>query len=181
MLLSAVAVSVFYPRFRVWPPSRKGSWQQRVSWFLFAVTMIGPPLLGILDFETLGQGHWSRFPVGGLMVVIGLGIVTWGIRTLSAQQSLGASGKIVTEGPYRYTRNPQYLGFILLYAGVILAAYSFMALITGALIILLFLILPFSEEPWLRQQYGESYVEYCKRVPRFIGFHSLKSKRKNKK
>ena len=138
--------------------------------------MFGVPVLGILDFESIGQGHWIRFPIGGVAILVGFAVDIWGTRTLTAQQSLGAAGKIVKEGPYKYTRNPQYVGFILIYAGIMVATYSFMALATGALIVLLFLVLPLSEEPWLREQYGKAYEEYCQNVPRFIGTRSFKQK-----
>jgi protein-S-isoprenylcysteine O-methyltransferase Ste14 len=140
--------------------------------------MFGMPLLGILDFQSLGYGHWSRFLFGAMAILIGFGIDIWGTRTLTAQQSLGAKGRIVTEGPYRFTRNPQYVGFILIYAGLILTFYSLLAAVTGGLLILAFLILPLSEEPWLRQQYGEPFEEYCKEVPRFVGLRSFKRARK---
>ena len=174
LLVITIAISIFLPKNRIWPPAKKGSWHQWVSWTLFTISMFGVPLVGFLDFESLGQGYWSRFLVGGLAVLIGFGIDIWGTRTLTAQQSLGAKGRIITEGPYRFTRNPQYVGFILIYIGVILISYSYMALVTGALLVLAFLTLPFSEEPWLRQQYGEPYLEYCKNVPRFIGIRSFK-------
>ncbi|MDH3622522.1 MAG: hypothetical protein OES69_13780 [Myxococcales bacterium] len=32
-----------------------------------------------------------------------------------------------------------------------------------------FALTPFTEEPWLRKQYGEAYDAYCQRVPRFLG------------
>ncbi|MCL4435178.1 MAG: DUF1295 domain-containing protein [Thaumarchaeota archaeon] len=76
-----------------------------------------------------------------------MGVDLWGTRTLTAQQSLGEKGKIITDGPYRYTRNPQYVGFTLLYIGVILVTSSLLALVTGTFLIFLFLIAPFSEEP----------------------------------
>jgi protein-S-isoprenylcysteine O-methyltransferase Ste14 len=72
------------------------------------------------------------------------------------------------------------VGFILIYAGIVLAAYSFWALVAGAVLILAFFILPFSEEPWLRQQYGEEYVEYCRKVPRFLGLRSFRRASKNR-
>ena len=138
--------------------------------------MFGVPLIGILDFQSLGYGHWTRFLVGGLLFALGLGIDLWGTKTLSAQQSLGEKGSIITSGPYRYTRNPQYVGFIILFSGIIVIVWSFMALATGVFAIFLFFIIPFSEEPWLRQQYGQPYEEYCKMVPRFIGLRSFKPK-----
>ena len=174
LLLLTIAVSILFPKFRIWPPPKKDSWQQWVSWLLFTIDMFGVPLIGILDFESLGYGHWSRCIVGALLFIIGLGIDIWGTRTLTAQQSLGEKGKIITEGPYRYTRNPQYVGFILLFAGIILVTYSFMALVTRAFVILLFFIIPLSEEPWLRQLYGKPYEEYCKTIPRFVSLRSFK-------
>lgn len=174
LLLFGVAVSIIFPKHRIWPPPKKASWQFWVSWIFSAVGMIGSPLVGILDFGTLGNGHWLRFLIGVLALLIGGGIAVWGTTTLSAHQSLGLKGKLVREGPYQYSRNPQYLGFILMYAGIILVTYSLMALITGVIVATVFVILPFSEEPWLRQQYGSAYVEYCRQVPRFIGLRSFK-------
>jgi len=174
LLLLVMVISIFFPRSRIWPPPKKGSWQQWVSWVLFTIVMFGVPLIGILDFQSLGHGQWTQFWVGGLLFVLGLGIDLWGTKTLSAQQSLGEKGKIITSGPYRYTQNPQYVGFIILYIGIILVTSSFMALATGVFAIILFFLTPFSEEPWLRQQYGKSYEEYCKIVPRFVGLRSFK-------
>jgi protein-S-isoprenylcysteine O-methyltransferase Ste14 len=172
--LLIMAISIFFPQYRIWPPPKRDSWQQRVDGPLFAIAIFGVPLVGILDFESLGYGHWSRFLLGALLFIIGLGIVIWGYRTLSFKQTGGGKGKLITDGPYRYTRNPQYVGIILWNIGIILVTSSFMALATGVFFIFLLLIYPFSEEPWLRQQHGKPYEEYCKLVPRFIGFRSFK-------
>ncbi len=173
-LFLAIAISIFFPKSRIWPPPKKDSWQQWVSWTLFTIVMFGVPLIGLLDFQSLGYGNWIQFLVGGLLFAFGLSIDLWGTKTLSAQQSLGEKGKIITSGPYRYTRNPQYVGFIILYSGMILIAWSFMALVTGIFAIFLFFIIPLSEEPWLLQEYGQAYDEYCRMVPRFVGIRSFK-------
>jgi protein-S-isoprenylcysteine O-methyltransferase Ste14 len=34
--------------------------------------------------------------------------------------------------------------------------------------------LPFSEEPWLRDQFGKQYKRYCDRVPRFVGYQTVR-------
>jgi len=174
LFLLAIGISVFAPNSRIWPPPKKNSWQQWFSWFLFAACMFGVPLLGGLDFQSLGFSHWFLFLAGGFLFALGLAIDLWGTKTLSAQQSIGGKGKIITSGPYRYTRNPQYVGFILMYIGIIIFTSSLMALVTGTFLIFLFLVIPFSEEPWLRKQYGQSFEEYCIMVPRFIGFRSIK-------
>ncbi len=174
LLLFIVQLSILKPKYRIWPPPKKDGWQQLVSWTLFTISMFGVPLLGILDYESLGKSiSWIHFLIGSLPIVIGFAIDLWGTKTLSAQQSLGGTGKIITEGPYRLTRNPQYVGFILIYSGIIIATYSVMALVTGLILIVTFFVLPLSEEPWLKQQYGKSFEDYCKRVPRFIGLRSI--------
>ena len=176
LLLFGIVISILFPKRRIWPPPKKDSWQFWVSWILFDIGMIGSGLIGFVDFDTLASGLWIHILVGGLAIIAGSGVVLWGVKTLSTHQSFGLKGKLVTEGPYRYSRNPQYIGFILMYAGVILVTYSFMALVAGTIMIVNLVILPLSEEPWLTQQHGEAYVEYCRHVPRFIGFRSFKHK-----
>ena len=178
LLLFGVMISIIFPKHRIWPPPKKMSWQFWVSWIFSAIGMIGSPFVGFIDFGTSGNVDWIGFLIGGLAILIGGGIAVWGTTTLSAHQSMGLKGKLVIEGPYRWSRNPQYVGFILVYAGFILVTYSLMALVTNTIVIIVFAILPFSEEPWLRQQYGKAYEDYCLKVPRFIGLHSLKFKRR---
>ena len=173
-LLTAIAVSVFFPKHRIWPPPKKDSWEQFVSWALFSVVMFGVPLSGVFDLQSLGFIKWFHIAIGAAFFLLGLGIDLWGTRTLTAQQSLGKKGIVITEGPYRYTRNPQYVGFITLFIGIIFLTLSISALITGAFAILLFFLIPFSEEPWLREQYGKPYEDYCRVVPRFIGYRTFR-------
>jgi protein-S-isoprenylcysteine O-methyltransferase Ste14 len=174
VLLFGIIISIFFPKHRVWPPPKKDSWQFWVSWILFDIGMISSGLIGFIYFDTLSYGFWIRLFVGGSAILLGGGVALWGVRTLSTYQSFGLKGKLVTDGAYRYSRNPQYIGFILMYAGVILVTYSFTALVTGTFMIVIFTILPFSEEPWLIQQYGKAYVEYRRHVPMFIGLRSFK-------
>ncbi|MEX0800831.1 MAG: isoprenylcysteine carboxylmethyltransferase family protein [Dehalococcoidia bacterium] len=77
---------------------------------------------------------------------------------------------LVTSGPYRYTRNPQYVGNL----GVMLGQ----ALTFNSLGILLYafvtwflaeLFLVKWEEPHLTRQFGEAYVDYKRTVPRWVG------------
>lgn len=71
LLLFGVAISIVFPKRRIWPPPTKDSWQFWASWISSAIGMIGSFLAGILDFETLGSNHWIRFLVGGLAILIG--------------------------------------------------------------------------------------------------------------
>jgi protein-S-isoprenylcysteine O-methyltransferase Ste14 len=93
----------------------------------------------------------------------------WGIRTLSWHASLGLEAELVRGGPYRFTRNPQYVGDMALLAGFGLACNSLATWALCALGIACFAMAPFVEEPWLRREYGEPYERYRRRVPRFLG------------
>jgi protein-S-isoprenylcysteine O-methyltransferase Ste14 len=180
VLIFGVMFSVRFPKRRVWPPPQKGSWQFWASWIVATLGMLGTPILGALDFNSLGGWNWIYLLTGGLFITLGTIIVIWAITTLSEHQSLGLKGKIITGGPYQHSRNPQYLGFIILYSGIILTTFSFMALVTGTIIIAMFVLLPFSEEPWLLQEYGKAYENYCTKVPRFLSVNSLKRKQPQK-
>ena len=76
--------------------------------------------------------------------------------------------RLVTTGPYAYTRNPMYLGHIIFLTGLTLAAKSpLAALITvGTAIWFHFRVL--GDERKLVQLLGEPYIEYTRRVRRWI-------------
>ncbi len=76
--------------------------------------------------------------------------------------------KLVVNGPYRYSRNPQYIIDIISALAFMILVNSWMASAIGALGIVLNLMAPFTEEPWLEERFGQDYKEYKARVPRFI-------------
>ena len=73
------------------------------------------------------------------------------------------------ERPYRWSRNPQCVGFILGYVGYALLCSSSLALATAGLLGIVLGMSPFAEEPWLRERFGSEYGNYASRVPRFLG------------
>jgi protein-S-isoprenylcysteine O-methyltransferase Ste14 len=74
--------------------------------------------------------------------------------------------KVVASGPYRHLRNPLYFGNILMAFGMGLLAsrVGFVVIVVGNFIFCLRLI--GLEESNLRKEQGESYIEFCRRVPR---------------
>ena len=78
-------------------------------------------------------------------------------------------GRLVIKGAYQYTRNPQYIGDSLIIIGFVLLTNSWIVWVIGILALALNILAPFTEEPWLKERYGESYSEYKRRVPRFVG------------
>ena len=74
----------------------------------------------------------------------------------------------VPAGPYRFTRNPQYVGDTALLLGLGIVANSELLWVTHALAALCFIVAPLSEEAWLAEQYGEEYERYRRKTPRFL-------------
>jgi len=76
---------------------------------------------------------------------------------------------LVIAGPYRYVRNPMYIGAgtalfgaALRYGSLALAGYALVFLLITHLFVLLY------EEPHLRSVFGESYADYLRTVHRWI-------------
>ena len=102
------------------------------------------------------------------MCVLGVGFLLWGIGTLGVQATSGLRDRFVARGPYLLSRNPQYVGDFLIFAGVTVLANSEVVLVTHVLTSLVFVLAPLAEEPWLEGEYGEAYAEYRREVPRFL-------------
>ena len=76
---------------------------------------------------------------------------------------------IVVDGPYRFTRNPIYLGFTLCYSGLIILfnALAALLLLPIALIIMQRGVIE-REESYLERKFGEQYLSYKQRVRRWL-------------
>lgn len=108
--------------------------------------------------------------IGALLVFLAAGIRTWAaafLRTDIVHDTAQHSEALVADGPFRYTRNPLYLATVLMAAGIgILASRSgFVFLVVANWIFVYRLI--FREEEALRANQRESYLAYCRSVPRF--------------
>ena len=89
----------------------------------------------------------------------------------------GGEGELISKGPYRFSRNPQYVGFILGLGGWALMVSSTRvaaACLVGAAAIIL---APYAEETWLREKLGEPYEHYRQITPRFFSICIRKARR----
>jgi protein-S-isoprenylcysteine O-methyltransferase Ste14 len=80
-----------------------------------------------------------------------------------------APRRLVAVGPYRYARNPMYIGGALLLLGFGLDLRSpCIVLFVPAWWVLFHLLVILYEEPTLRRKFGDDYNAYCRRTPRWI-------------
>ena len=170
IVLTGAVWSVALPERRIWPPPYRHSWQQVLTWTCYATVCGLNTALLFLDWNSWIFESNLRFIIGIPVALLGGHLAVWGVITLGVMNSSGLKGGFVSSGPYRFTRNPQYVGDIIFFVGVSITANSLLLWITHALLILVFVIAPITEEPWLENQYGQVYYEYRRDIPRFFWF-----------
>jgi len=135
-----------------------------VTYALFgAIIALG--LLGWGEATVAGQ---LRYVLGPLLIFLGnLGVWSEVIR-FGLPQTGGAVGQLEVDGLYRYSRNPQYVANIAILFGWAFLCASMIAIPAIIAGILLLLIAPFAEEPWMEEQYGQPYRDYTAKVRRYL-------------
>ncbi len=84
--------------------------------------------------------------------------------------------RVATKGLYRISRNPVYLGMLLVFIGIGIACASWLFLLLGAVAQILQNILLDAEERWCLEKYGDAYREYMNRTPKWIGIPKSEKK-----
>ena len=168
ILLAGIIWSVAKPAKRIWPPPEKSAWQYKLAWILFYLVFGLNILIIFLDWNSWIFPNTLRFLIGIPLAGVGGSLLIWGIRHLGLINTSGLSDDFVQSGPYRFTRNPQYLGDMLLFLGLSIISNSLHLWITHILLIMVFAITPLAEEDWLREQYGRNYQSYLEGTSRFL-------------
>jgi protein-S-isoprenylcysteine O-methyltransferase Ste14 len=109
-----------------------------------------------------------------LLLLAGAAIYLWcawdfSVKGLGTPAPIDAPINLLVNGLYRFVRNPMYVGVFLLIASRAMLFWSLPIVLYLALVatcVQLFIVL--YEEPHLRKTFGEQYLEYCRRVPRWI-------------
>ena len=108
---------------------------------------------------------------GALIAGLGALLRVWGTAYLGSavvqSGNMQAAG-VMADGPYRFVRNPLYLGLWCMVAGMALLMPSTGALFAIVVLPVFVLRLTLGEEAFLSEQLGKSYRAYLAAVPRFI-------------
>lgn len=136
----------------------------------------GPFVLGMLLHWRMPiqfLPRWAGIAMGLLCAIPALILLLGGwtsfFRNRSSMLPIRAARVLIMDGPFRITRNPLYLGLILLCAGIsfgLVALWPLLALPGAILWVQHAAILP--EERYLAEHFGDEYREYQKRVPRWL-------------
>jgi protein-S-isoprenylcysteine O-methyltransferase Ste14 len=111
--------------------------------------------------------------VGYGLGIAGMALMIWGLATLYAARTNiwphKAADHLITHGPFRFRRNPIYMGEVLILLGLAQATLNIWLAIMAplfAVAILLLAILP--EERHLEARFGEQYLDYKARTRRWF-------------
>ena len=120
----------------------------------------------------------ARMAIAIVLAVLGLSLSVWSIvymRRKGDGNPMDAFGHevaprtkhLMTEGPYRLSRNPMLTGSFVYYAGLCVWLWTWQALLVFGVFVIIMLLQVRSEEKRLRRDFGEEYEAYCRRTRRF--------------
>jgi protein-S-isoprenylcysteine O-methyltransferase Ste14 len=122
----------------------------------------------------VAHGHgWVPRLSGGVLILLAISIDLWAVKTLIERSTAVLPHRcatcLVTGGPFRFTRNPIYLGYTLVMIGVglmTLNPWFFIMAIVAVALTTLFAIR--NEERHLLSRFGFEFERYCRHTARWI-------------
>jgi protein-S-isoprenylcysteine O-methyltransferase Ste14 len=174
--LASGGIFLVFSAFSLWYLRREYRRRGKLGWFGSLIHVLvyaahgmfcGVLLFGPQGIAVLSPLAWIGIP----LMVLGVGITIYAMdlfRTFSRWVGNRTPG-LQTGGLYRYSRNPQFVGYGLLILGCVLAWWNTWAWLGMLSYCILVYGVARVEEEHLTRVYGETYREYCARVPRFLG------------
>jgi len=149
----------------------------------FCIFIAGIPAL---MWWVAGRPSIADIPVGRLYLAVfialaGLALSIWSIvhmKRVGKGNPFDAMGHevaprtrhLMTDGPYKLSRNPMLSGTYLYYIGVLIALWNGWALLVFAVVATVMMLQVRSEEKRLEADFGQEYLDYKKTTGRFITF-----------
>ncbi len=115
-----------------------------------------------LFYVWIARPSWTSIAVGTLVTIPGI------LLRALASGHVKKNEELTTSGPYAYTRNPLYLGSLIMAIGFAVAAVSGWVLLTMVLMfVVIYVPVIRAEEAFLRQKFPE-FEEYARQIPRML-------------
>jgi protein-S-isoprenylcysteine O-methyltransferase Ste14 len=121
----------------------------------------------------VGLAHWISAAFAAVLLLAGAGLVAAGMRNFVRAGTPVPTDQptraLVTAGIHRWTRNPIYLGMLLFYLGIgIMMRSSWILLLWLPFAIIIRVGVVAREEKYLEARFGDAYLQYRKRVRRWL-------------
>lgn len=143
-------------------------------WYVLFAAMLMYGFHRYLPGPALPGPRFSR--LAWLVTASGFALTAWAgvtfrrARTTIDPTAPSKASRLVTHGPYRFTRNPMYLGFLLVLTGWAVWLSSPAGFVVLPVFVAAITVLQISpEEQALHGLFGEDYVCYCRQVNRWLG------------
>ncbi|MBQ5708163.1 MAG: isoprenylcysteine carboxylmethyltransferase family protein [Peptococcaceae bacterium] len=133
------------------------------------------PILQIISILFYSEGtHWLLQIMGVVIESFGVIIFVISVTEMKDNWRAGVQREdktnLVTSGIYSISRNPAFLGFDLMYIGILLAFFNwFLCFATVFAVCLFHLQIVKVEEDFLLETFGQEYLEYKRKVCRYLG------------
>lgn len=121
---------------------------------------------------------WSCLPtafrIAGIVLGLGgdliFGIAVWTMKD-SWRAGIAENDKteMIQDGIYKYSRNPAFLGFDMVYIGIAIVYCNLLLIIFTVFAIVMLHIQIKQEEAYLPTVFGDEYICYCRQVSRYLG------------
>ncbi len=154
-----------------------GRGKQGVNFYVEAVMAIATGGIVIAEVISIALDRsifpdWLRI-VGLIIAVLGVALFITAMLTMRDSWRAGVSKdktELVTSGIFKISRNPAFLGFDLMYIGVLMVFFNWALLIfTVFAILTLHLQIVINEEKAMQSAFGDEYLDYRKKVNRYFG------------
>jgi len=124
---------------------------------------------GITAPAVFGAAQWIGMAMGAAGLALALGcVLTFVFLGKGTAAPFDPPRRLVVRGPYRFVRNPMYLGAgLLLAGGAVFYRAPWLWAYLGLLWLVVHLLVVFYEEPTLRRLFGQDYDNYTRRVSRW--------------
>jgi protein-S-isoprenylcysteine O-methyltransferase Ste14 len=114
---------------------------------------------------------WAVLPLGLGLIVLALTVREFYVAGRGTLAPWSPPRTLVTSGLYRYSRNPMYVGVLLILCGWAAGLWSWpLALYAAGVAVAVHLRVILHEEPFLARTHGAAWRAYQRRVPRWLGW-----------
>ena len=139
-----------------------------ISCMLLTICGLVLKKMGMLVSGDILNLRFELMITGVVLIIAGCGMWIYAVLIQKISVEI-KKGQLVTSGIYSMVRNPIYSAFLLIFSGVLISAHNIYLLILPVLFYLfLTILLKQTEEKWLLEKFGNTYIEYCKKVNRVI-------------
>lgn len=115
-------------------------------------------------FQLAGSGHVVGWP----LIIVGIGLCAWSVIE-AKEMNIANPNHLLNSGPYALSRNPMYVGWTLLYAGIAFVINSVWILILLPVVLVFMHFVEIrKEERLLDEKFGDEYRQYRQRVRRYF-------------